>query len=359
MMEHMRQPAGFMEFSASTETSDINEPNFFLNDVLSRLIKKPFAVKITLNLILIGGITVWVFHYLTAVSPALEDHNQTQTEEASCSPAVAYVQLNFMVSLVVLACLACSRMLVYFPFAETLAQNANLTSLHRCNFHFGRIARCMVKGFLTELMVLFAFLSVLSAIGLCIYNVCFDHHLALKIKRHSMLCILISFWCVAITRWQRFLELNSAVSRVNVIITSPAPSETPEAQMPSEIVGVLETILYDAEMFGEEDDKHYPIQCPICLLDWTANSVITLTKCGHAFHKECLKLWLGKVLKCPLCRQRVDDENASNTELGTARELHANEQVHNYFSHVEELGEEARGDLIYDSIALDYGVVSI
>ena len=48
--------------------------------------------------------------------------------------------------------------------------------------------------------------------------------------------------------------------------------------------------------------------CPICLVDFeTEDEIITLKKCGHYFHKDCIKDWLQKAsLTCPLCRSDLE-----------------------------------------------------
>lgn len=60
--------------------------------------------------------------------------------------------------------------------------------------------------------------------------------------------------------------------------------------------------------------------CPICLEEFGANDMrhsVTETRCGHFFHKTCLKDWLEKskyaVQTCPICRTAIssihDDAN--------------------------------------------------
>lgn len=42
--------------------------------------------------------------------------------------------------------------------------------------------------------------------------------------------------------------------------------------------------------------------CSICFSDFVKNSVVMEIKCGHFFHKKCIKPWLTRDRKCPLCR---------------------------------------------------------
>jgi len=46
--------------------------------------------------------------------------------------------------------------------------------------------------------------------------------------------------------------------------------------------------------------------CPICFEDYKAGDTnISLPKCQHAFHSECVKKWLSKTPLCPMCRGNV------------------------------------------------------
>ena len=57
--------------------------------------------------------------------------------------------------------------------------------------------------------------------------------------------------------------------------------------------------------------------CSICL-----KSTVSITSCGHHFHKVCLAMWLLAGLQgepasagsqtCPMCRQDISDEKAKN-----------------------------------------------
>jgi hypothetical protein len=47
-----------------------------------------------------------------------------------------------------------------------------------------------------------------------------------------------------------------------------------------------------------------PILCVICLEHTTAFP--STTKCGHKFHKKCIKPWADKYNSCPICRKPLN-----------------------------------------------------
>ena len=54
-----------------------------------------------------------------------------------------------------------------------------------------------------------------------------------------------------------------------------------------------------------------PLECAVCLLEFDDDdSLRLLPTCPHAFHPECIGLWLEKHVTCPLCRASVLDAPA-------------------------------------------------
>jgi hypothetical protein len=74
-----------------------------------------------------------------------------------------------------------------------------------------------------------------------------------------------------------------------------------------------------------DDEMEQGIRCAICLIRLEDGDIIGDIVCGHTFHKDCLKDWLKRKNRCPLCQQtgiakiypepehRPDSHNHSST----------------------------------------------
>ena len=45
--------------------------------------------------------------------------------------------------------------------------------------------------------------------------------------------------------------------------------------------------------------------CTICLEEFKFDEELKKLKCGHMYHKECLKPWLENKKRCPICRANI------------------------------------------------------
>ncbi|KAF8013623.1 hypothetical protein BT93_I1472 [Corymbia citriodora subsp. variegata] len=69
---------------------------------------------------------------------------------------------------------------------------------------------------------------------------------------------------------------------------------------------VIKTIplsLYTAKGHGH---SHRARDCAVCLLEFEESDYVrTLPACGHAFHVDCIDMWLRSHANCPLCRAGI------------------------------------------------------
>ena len=50
-------------------------------------------------------------------------------------------------------------------------------------------------------------------------------------------------------------------------------------------------------------EKETEEECSICLGDFKARDKLFELRCGHLYHQKCLKDWLKKSTRCPLCKE--------------------------------------------------------
>ncbi|CAL0317833.1 unnamed protein product [Lupinus luteus] len=62
--------------------------------------------------------------------------------------------------------------------------------------------------------------------------------------------------------------------------------------------------------FGSLRGQKEGLECAICLKRFEDHELLRLLpKCNHAFHVECVDMWLKEHSTCPLCRDKVDLED--------------------------------------------------
>lgn len=64
-------------------------------------------------------------------------------------------------------------------------------------------------------------------------------------------------------------------------------------------------------------------ECSICISndEFTYKSWVEL-RCGHAFHRHCIDLWLENHRTCPICVQDVDARPVNNLNANARMKMH-------------------------------------
>ncbi|PUZ76213.1 hypothetical protein GQ55_1G271700 [Panicum hallii var. hallii] len=64
------------------------------------------------------------------------------------------------------------------------------------------------------------------------------------------------------------------------------------------------------------DGRDDALECSVCLLEFDDDDALRLLPtCPHAFHPECIALWLERHATCPLCRASVHDAPPAPEQL--------------------------------------------
>jgi hypothetical protein len=82
----------------------------------------------------------------------------------------------------------------------------------------------------------------------------------------------------------------------------------------------LKDLTVDTYVVVDENDQPPCDQdyhcCSICLGDLCAGESATRGRaCGHIFHEECLTMWVNKSATCPYCRQELDIDSTSKSDI--------------------------------------------
>ena len=67
----------------------------------------------------------------------------------------------------------------------------------------------------------------------------------------------------------------------------------------------IEELLQDFKLTEEILSKIENKQCLICLDDYQLNENVCYLPCFHLFHSDCIKSWVRKSNKCPLCKNII------------------------------------------------------
>ena len=69
-----------------------------------------------------------------------------------------------------------------------------------------------------------------------------------------------------------------------------------------------EPMLYQAKLSESRinittlQNQKYEEPCAICLAEFKAGDQVYFLPCRHSFHIACLRLWIEKEKKCPICK---------------------------------------------------------
>lgn len=85
--------------------------------------------------------------------------------------------------------------------------------------------------------------------------------------------------------------------RARVVTTAAAAAKAKFGTTEAEFTAVAELLGTDA------DDEDF---CPTCLEVYTDDNPKIFTRCGHAFHMQCIYAWLERKNTCPLCESPMD-----------------------------------------------------
>ncbi|KAJ7964222.1 RING-H2 finger protein [Quillaja saponaria] len=105
---------------------------------------------------------------------------------------------------------------------------------------------------------------------------------------------------------------------------SSISNNSPAKGLDSNTIASIPVFIYES-VAEEDDDENELLECVICLSAFEEGEIgRNLPKCGHAFHVECIDMWLHSHSNCPICRAPIvggiienDNDNGNDSHLGS------------------------------------------
>jgi hypothetical protein len=81
-------------------------------------------------------------------------------------------------------------------------------------------------------------------------------------------------------------------------------------EQPESLVKTDRIIEIEGKIYKEIEDELKDISkdCSICSDNFEDNSLVSITYCGHIFHKDCIVEWGKYKTNCPICRESLEEE---------------------------------------------------
>ena len=76
---------------------------------------------------------------------------------------------------------------------------------------------------------------------------------------------------------------------------------------PDKISSTKKLTRNDFKMLLKMKIGHSRSECSICFEGYRKRQVINVLPCGHKFHRNCVKTWFQKSVRCPLCRLDIKE----------------------------------------------------
>jgi hypothetical protein len=110
----------------------------------------------------------------------------------------------------------------------------------------------------------------------------------------GIICIILLICLVRIQRNtnQNITEINTRVETLRSVLGNFIPNDVIQNGLPLDIINKI-----------KKSNEILKDDCCICLNK--DNTEIMILNCNHNFHSECLRKWLARNKKCPICRKEV------------------------------------------------------
>ncbi|CAN4093321.1 unnamed protein product [Withania somnifera] len=105
--------------------------------------------------------------------------------------------------------------------------------------------------------------------------------------------------------WQQFDSLRRFFNTRSRLYDDPLMAYSPSREsrgLDELVIREIPTFQYNRNRVGERSFR----RCVVCLNEFKEEEMLRLlAKCSHAFHLDCIDIWLQNSASCPLCRTSI------------------------------------------------------
>ena len=125
----------------------------------------------------------------------------------------------------------------------------------------------------------------------------------MQLAASCMWLLFLSIIPVLLQLVARICSLGFKILRIPPIITQGEDELTKDQNAKQQIEQFTEKI--SATEFDHVEDE----KCSICWENFAQKeSIVSIKQCQHAYHENCLKGWICRDARCPLCRCTIEKE---------------------------------------------------
>jgi len=255
----------------------------------------PPRFKALASIVIMSGF-MWVSNYLTHVLPMIEEHS-----ESPCKYNDSQLTYNAKMLFVYFVWLALARSSLFVPCIATRVALVQSRTHGFCRTY------CVHLAVRDGPLYIFVVGSMLFWFHLMQSPTCEERspELYQTLQLYAIYSCMISILCLLLAHWHNKILADTARQITEQVIME-------DRSAPPGTLEKLETRMFDPAVFGDEEGKEFPGECPICLGAWEHDELIKVTVCRHAFHEECIANWLRSARTCALCRQDLTKSARDN-----------------------------------------------
>lgn len=105
------------------------------------------------------------------------------------------------------------------------------------------------------------------------------------------------------------MMFNNAIATYHEQLENEILNETlnESLNLQPDITRQSDCLEFKKEKYNKTKFDKYENNCSICLTEYEKKSFVSITKCNHLFHHDCIKEWSYYKDSCPVCREKLKE----------------------------------------------------